>query len=115
MVGQRSSWAGVSASPFGGAEDSLSGEVLTLTMRYLNAAQAATPVTYNWSYRMDSEPWVALPAIGRTATDLSSRKFSYSGYKNNHTFTFRCIVTTTAGGVTVTTRTVSLTYIGTPA
>ena len=91
------------------------GDALTLTMRYLNAAQAATPVTYNWSYRMDSEPWVALPAIGRTATDVSSRKFSYSGYKNNHTFTFRCIVTTTAGGVTVTTRTVSLTYIGTPA
>jgi len=91
-------------------------DALTLTMRYLNAAQAATPVTYTWSYRMDSEPWVALPpGIGRAAADVSSRKFSYSGYKNNHTFTFRCIVTTTAGGVTVTTRTVSLTYIGTPA
>jgi len=102
--------------PTGDVGATVGGEVLTLTMRYLNAAQAATPVTYNWSYRMDSEPWVALPpGIGRAAADVSSRKFSYSGYKNNHTFTFRCIVTTTAGGVTVTTRTVSLTYIGTPA
>jgi hypothetical protein len=91
------------------------GDTLTLTMRYLNAAQAVTPVSYAWSYRMDSEPWVALPAEGRAAADVSSRQFSYSGYKTNHTFTFQCIVTTTAGGAPVATRTISLTYIGTPA
>ena len=91
------------------------GDALTLTMRYLNAAQAATPVTYAWDYQMDGGPWVALPAVGRAQVDVSSRQFSYSAVKTNHTFTFRCIVTAATGGATVTTRTISLSYLAPPA
>ena len=93
----------------------IAGATVTLTVRYLNATQAAMPVTYAWDYQMDGGAWTALPAVGRSPADESSRQFSYSGVKTNHTFTFRCTVTPKSGGAALTTRTISLDYLAPPA
>jgi hypothetical protein len=91
-----------------------SGEQLTLRMRYLNEAQTGVEASYAWSVRMDGGAWTDLTTTVRDAAGVSTRTFSNVGYKTNHTFTFRCIVTG-SGGQMLTTRALTLAFIAAPA
>ena len=92
-----------------------SGEQLTLRMRYLNEAQTGVAASYAWSVRMDGGAWTELTTTVRDVAGTSTRTFSKVGYKTNHTYTFRCVVTATTGGQLLTTRAVTLTFIAAPA
>ena len=71
--------------------------------------------SYAWSVRMDGGAWTELTTTVRDVAGTSTRTFSKVGYKTNHTYTFRCVVTATTGGQLLTTRAVTLTFIAAPA
>lgn len=90
------------------------GETLTLTAKYLNAAQAGATLSYSWTYSVDGARAESLTG-GQDTASGSVRSYVRNESKASHTIVFTCTVRNTATSAVVTKFTMSLTYQGTPA
>jgi hypothetical protein len=88
-------------------------QTVDLSVLYRNASQAGVPATYSWAYQVDGGSWVALPGPAGAEGAESHRSFS-SSVSNPHQYTFRCVVTPTAGGGALATLALTLRYLGRP-
>jgi hypothetical protein len=90
------------------------GETLTLTGKYVNAADAKATLSYAWTYSVDGARPESL-AGGQDTASGSVRSYVLNESKTSHTIVFTCTVRNTATSAVVTKFTMTLTYQGSPA
>jgi hypothetical protein len=90
------------------------GETLTLTGKYVNAAQAGATLSYSWTSSVDGSRPESLTG-GQDTASGSVRSYVRNESKSTHTIVFTCTVRNSATSAQVGKFTMSLTYQGTPA
>lgn len=97
------------------------GEQVSLKVDYTNSALSGKSVRYAWSSRTTASgfppgAWTAMGSQDAATTGGSTRSFTApSAYSKVYTFDFSVVVTDTATGATLATRTFQMSYSGPPA